>query len=170
MLFSDDAAGVRELSANASRIEGWRKTNTYQYCVQVSSIPFLRTTFLRLERVTEQDFARYRETCAIGGFDVLHQLSRLRLSKNVPDVEMEVITRSISENLKSYEQVIEVSEVIRLSVIAHDQSVPASCPFITSRRRPPISEFGVVPSARIHSRSHRRHSERTSWLPSRVFF
>jgi hypothetical protein len=41
MLFSDDAAGVRELSANASRIEGWRKTNTYQYCLQVSNIPFL---------------------------------------------------------------------------------------------------------------------------------
>src|SRR5215472_2237717 len=38
MLFSDDATGVRELTANASRIEGWRKTNTYQYCQTVGLV------------------------------------------------------------------------------------------------------------------------------------
>jgi hypothetical protein len=47
----------------------------------------------------KQDFARYRETCAIRDFDLMHQLSRLRLSKNVPDVEMEAITCAIFENL-----------------------------------------------------------------------
>jgi hypothetical protein len=35
LFFVDEATGARELAANASRIEGWRKTNTYQYCVAV---------------------------------------------------------------------------------------------------------------------------------------
>jgi len=56
-----------------------------------------------------QDFAHYRATSAIRGFDVLHQLGRLRFGKNVPDAEMELIVRTIAENVKSYEQVIEVS-------------------------------------------------------------
>ena len=30
MSFSDDSAGTRELAANASRIEGWRRTEIYQ--------------------------------------------------------------------------------------------------------------------------------------------
>ena len=97
---------------------------------------------------------------------MLYQLSRLRLSKNVPDAEMEAITRAISESLKSYEHVVEVSQVLRLSVIIHDHSDPASRPHVTSRWRTFISKFGVIPPARIHSRSHRRHSERTSWSPS----
>jgi hypothetical protein len=33
--FSDDAICMRELSANAHRIEAWRKTNSYRYCVMV---------------------------------------------------------------------------------------------------------------------------------------
>lgn len=35
--FTDDAAGVRELSANASRIEAFRRTETYQLYQTVSS-------------------------------------------------------------------------------------------------------------------------------------
>ncbi|KAH0588837.1 hypothetical protein H2248_004635 [Termitomyces sp. 'cryptogamus'] len=33
---SDEAASMKELTANAQRIEAWRKTNSYQYCVAVS--------------------------------------------------------------------------------------------------------------------------------------
>ena len=154
MLFSDDAAGVRELSANASRIEGWRKTNTYQYCLQVSWITLLRMMFC-IQWI--QDFARYRETCAIRDFDVVHQLSRLRLSKNVPDVEMEAITRAISENLMSYEQMIEVSGVSWLSVIQslHDAPVTASGALVSPWWRAFVSELRVVPPAGIDSRSDR---------------
>lgn len=36
IVFIDEAAGARELSANASRIEGWRRTNSYQYGLAVS--------------------------------------------------------------------------------------------------------------------------------------
>lgn len=39
----------------------------------------------------------------------MHQLSRLRLVKNLPDAEVELIVRSIAENLRSSEQVVEVS-------------------------------------------------------------
>jgi hypothetical protein len=35
IVFSDEATCLRELSANAQRIEAWRKTNSYQYCVLV---------------------------------------------------------------------------------------------------------------------------------------
>lgn len=55
-----------------------------------------------------QDFQKLRATDAIQGFDLLHQLSRLRLVKNLSDTEAELIVRTISENVRSYEQVIEV--------------------------------------------------------------
>lgn len=35
LMFSDEATYLRELSANAQRIEAWRKTNSYQYCIMV---------------------------------------------------------------------------------------------------------------------------------------
>jgi hypothetical protein len=36
IMFNDEATCLRELSANAHRIEAWRKTNSYQYCVLVN--------------------------------------------------------------------------------------------------------------------------------------
>lgn len=38
MAFLDDAGGARELAANASRIEAWRRTKVYQYYEQVSRL------------------------------------------------------------------------------------------------------------------------------------
>lgn len=35
MVFLDEAAGAREVTANASRIEGWRRTQTYHYFQEV---------------------------------------------------------------------------------------------------------------------------------------
>lgn len=37
IVFSDEAVAFKELAANASRIEGWRRSKSYQYCVQVGS-------------------------------------------------------------------------------------------------------------------------------------
>jgi hypothetical protein len=37
IMFTDDGAGQRELLANASRIEGWQKTNAYRYFEIVSA-------------------------------------------------------------------------------------------------------------------------------------
>lgn len=37
MVFLDEPAGLREVTANASRIEGWRRTQTYHYFQEVCS-------------------------------------------------------------------------------------------------------------------------------------
>lgn len=88
VVFPDETAALKELAANASRIEGWRRTKLHQYCVS--------------------EFQRFQATSAIKGFDLTHQLSRLRFGKNLPDVEVESIMRKIAENVRSYEQVIEL--------------------------------------------------------------
>jgi len=54
------------------------------------------------------DFGKRRVTDSVQGFDLIHQLSRLRLVKNIPDAEVELIVRSISENVQSYDQVVEL--------------------------------------------------------------
>lgn len=35
VVFPDEALASRELAANGSRIEGWRRTKAYQYCTSV---------------------------------------------------------------------------------------------------------------------------------------
>ena len=42
------------------------------------------------------------------GFDLVHQVWRLRNAKNMSDTEAELIMRTILENVQSYEQVVEV--------------------------------------------------------------
>lgn len=50
IVFNDDAAGAKELTANSHRIEAWRKTNSYKYCVIVgeSSLPCGNQTLIFL--------------------------------------------------------------------------------------------------------------------------
>ncbi|KAF8070707.1 docking domain of Afi1 for Arf3 in vesicle trafficking-domain-containing protein [Lyophyllum atratum] len=86
--FPDEATCVKELTANAQRIEAWRKTNSYQYCVA--------------------DVAKFQTNSAIKGFDVLHQLFRLRHAKTMPDSEASTIMRTFADNVKTYEQVVEL--------------------------------------------------------------
>lgn len=52
-------------------------------------------------------------TNAIKGFDVVHQLFRLRHTKNMTDTEVLVIMRTLADNVKSYEQVVEVSFITK---------------------------------------------------------
>ena len=42
--FSDEVTGLRELSLNAARIDGWRKSPSYEYWVQVSVPQFSSIT------------------------------------------------------------------------------------------------------------------------------
>ncbi|KAI6040901.1 docking domain of Afi1 for Arf3 in vesicle trafficking-domain-containing protein [Pisolithus marmoratus] len=86
VVFPDEAMALKELAANASRIEGWRRTKLHQYCVSVN----------------------FRGPIQLRGFDLTHQLSRLRFGRNLPDVEVELIMRKIAENVRSYEQVVEL--------------------------------------------------------------
>ncbi|KAF8524403.1 spindle pole body interacting protein [Hysterangium stoloniferum] len=86
--FVDEASSARELLANASRIEGWRHTRGYEYF--------------------KADFKMYMETRAIQGFDLSHQLWRMRHAKNMPDAEVELIMRTLVDSVQTYEQVVEL--------------------------------------------------------------
>lgn len=86
--FGDEATCFKELMANAHRIEAWRKTNSYQYLVT--------------------DYPKYQANLAIKGFDVLHQLFRLRYTKNITEAETLAIMRTLADNVRSYDQVVEL--------------------------------------------------------------
>lgn len=64
-------------------------------------VPFIFTSL--------QDYAKHQGNTAIKGFDVLHQLFRLRYTKNMHDSEALAIMRSLAEGVKGYDQVVEVS-------------------------------------------------------------
>ena len=55
-----------------------------------------------------QDWKYQLATKPIQGFDLAHQLSRLRYAKSISDGEAELIYRTIAENLNTYDQVTEV--------------------------------------------------------------
>lgn len=40
--------------------------------------------------------------------DVQHQIARLRYAKAVPDTEMDLIMHSLYEDVRTYEQIVEV--------------------------------------------------------------
>jgi hypothetical protein len=109
VFFGDEATAVRELAANASRIEAWRRTTSYHYCVLVRSSFISRRVYSLFSPTLQQDFQRAQATNSVKGFDVLHQLFRLRYAKTISDDEVEFIMRTIAENVQTYDQVIEVS-------------------------------------------------------------
>ncbi|KAJ6594580.1 stabilization of polarity axis-domain-containing protein [Mycena capillaripes] len=88
IVFNDDSAGRKELAANSQRIEAWRKTNSYEYICA--------------------DFRNAQLMDAIQGFDVSHQLFRLRNAKAMSDGEVSTIMRTLAENVKTYDQVVEL--------------------------------------------------------------
>lgn len=92
LFFSDEAAGVRELAANASRIEAWRRTESCE--------------------LWKHDFHKARATSPIQGFDVSHQLWRLRHAKKMSDGEVELIMRTLAENVQTYDQVTELLSLL----------------------------------------------------------
>jgi hypothetical protein len=119
-VYHDEALGVKELWANSHKMEAWRKTRSYAYCVAVSHqtrspSPFLLyridrdwlTFFLCCGGI--QDFNKAQSSNPIKGFDVLHQLYRLRYAKKMADTETITIMRVLAENTKSYEQCVEVN-------------------------------------------------------------
>ena len=52
-------------------------------------------------------------TKAIQGFDLTHQLVRLKTVKNLHDAEVELIMRTLVENVQTYDQVVEVCFELR---------------------------------------------------------
>ncbi|KAH8113930.1 spindle pole body interacting protein [Phellopilus nigrolimitatus] len=88
IIFPDDVSATKELSVNANRIEGWRRTKMYEYY--------------------SSDFQMHVATKPIQGFDIYHQLVRLKTVKNMNDQEVELIMRTLSESVQTYDQVIEL--------------------------------------------------------------
>ncbi|KAJ7141102.1 mesa protein [Mycena epipterygia] len=88
IVFNDESAGRKELAANSHRIEAWRKTNSYEYICA--------------------DFRNAQLMGAIQGFDVTHQLFRIRNAKSMSEAEVTTIMRSLAENVKTYDQVVEL--------------------------------------------------------------
>ncbi|EKM80927.1 hypothetical protein AGABI1DRAFT_71556 [Agaricus bisporus var. burnettii JB137-S8] len=86
--FPDEATCSRELAANAHRIEAWRKTSSYQYYIA--------------------DHEKLTAGSSIKGFDVAHQLARLRYGKNLADTEVLAIMRTLADNVRTYEQIVEL--------------------------------------------------------------
>jgi hypothetical protein len=69
---------------------------------------FFTDHFELLNMGSTQDFVELQASSAIKGLDVLHQLIRLRHAKNMADSEISIIMRTLADNSKSYEQVVEV--------------------------------------------------------------
>jgi len=104
--FSDDATCLRELATNAHRIEAWRRTNSYKYLKMVISLLVLTVagcSFLM------QDYPKYQSNSAIKGFDLVHQIFRLRYTRKMLDAEALAIMRTLANGVKTYDQIVEVS-------------------------------------------------------------
>ena len=110
--FVDEATCTREFAHNAARIEAWRRTESYTLYQIVrlrGVLPIRKELTGRVEH--NQDFRKMLATDPIQGFDVAHQLWRLRHAKRISDGEAEVVMRTIASNLQTYDQVTQVSLV-----------------------------------------------------------
>lgn len=80
----------RELQTNSGRIDGWRRTKCYEA--------------YKAEWMTrEQDASR-----PVGGLDLHHQISRLRLGKKMASDEAEAVFRTLGEAIHTDRQIIQV--------------------------------------------------------------
>ncbi|THH32077.1 hypothetical protein EUX98_g2113 [Antrodiella citrinella] len=89
--------------ANASRIEAFRRTEIYE--------------------LYQIDFKKSLDTNPMQGFDLAHQLWRLRHAKRMSDGEVELIMRTLAENVQSYDQ---VTELLSLLPPHHNGLLPLS--------------------------------------------
>ncbi|THH12133.1 hypothetical protein EW145_g183 [Phellinidium pouzarii] len=88
IIFPDDVSATKELAVNANRMEGWRRTKMYEYYAS--------------------DFQLALATKPIQGYDLYHQLVRLKTAKNMNNQEVELIMRTLAESVQSYDQVVEL--------------------------------------------------------------
>ncbi len=93
MTFADESIKSKEMALNVHRIEGWRRSKSYAYW-----------------RI---DFQAELQDRAIQGFDLQHQLSRLRNAGNMSEAEAEMIFRQLGSSVRSYEQMTEVRRADR---------------------------------------------------------
>ncbi|KAI8885694.1 spindle pole body interacting protein [Backusella circina FSU 941] len=86
-VFQDDASKQRELNANASRIEGWRKTISYRYY--------------------QRDLSNWIQNSCIKNLDVYRQISKLKRLKHISDSEVNAIYEAFLNSIVTHRQMIE---------------------------------------------------------------
>ncbi|KAH9935661.1 mesa protein [Fomitopsis serialis] len=86
--FLDEATCSREIALNTARIDAWRRTESYT--------------------LYQIDFRQMLATDPIQGFDIVHQLWRLRHARKMSDGEAELIMRTIAANVQTYDQVTQL--------------------------------------------------------------
>lgn len=91
-VFTDEPSRQRELRAAGPRVDAFRKTGSYK----------------RLGA----DWARWERERALRGWDVQHQVARLRVGRAVGDQEAGAIYAALADGVRSYEAVVEVSAVL----------------------------------------------------------
>lgn len=89
IVFSDRETELREISFNAMRCEGWRRSEAY--------------------RIYKSDQRKRNENKSIKGFDALHQIQRLRKAKSLAGGELELMMENFVKGVRSEEQIVEVS-------------------------------------------------------------
>ncbi|CAK9781024.1 spindle pole body interacting protein [Cutaneotrichosporon oleaginosum] len=88
IVFIDDDLRQREMRGNAHRIDAWRKTKSY--------------------RLAQKDWVREQENAAIRGFDALHNVKRLRMTRSMSNKEAELIYSTMVRQVRTYDQVVEL--------------------------------------------------------------
>lgn len=66
----------------------------------------------------KQDWAKTLKERAVEGFDLQHQIARLRIGKNMSDGEAGAIFAALAEGVRSYDQVVEVSKPYNMANIS----------------------------------------------------
>lgn len=88
IVFIDDALRQRELKENHFRIDAWRRTKSY--------------------RLAQKDWVKEEQTSAIKGFDALHNVKRLRMTRTMTSQEASLIFSTFVRSIRSYDQVVEL--------------------------------------------------------------
>ncbi|BGP15794.1 hypothetical protein JCM10213v2_003783 [Rhodosporidiobolus nylandii] len=83
---AEDTAIQKELQASAARIEAWMKTGSYK----------------RYQRA----FRQSQQHAPVQGFDLIHQISRLRQSKQLSQAEARLIYQTLATEIRSDEAVV----------------------------------------------------------------
>ncbi|KAF9954075.1 hypothetical protein BGZ72_004937 [Mortierella alpina] len=95
LVFADEASRAREISVNASRIEGWRGTTSYKYL--------------------QEDHKAWLATRSIRCMDVKRVISLLKLARTLSPQDVAVLFKGFLQNIVTDKQIIEFLSSLPLS-------------------------------------------------------
>ncbi|GAA5928125.1 AFI1/MesA family protein [Sporobolomyces koalae] len=86
VVFWDEGQGMKDLQRDSARIEGWMATKGYT--------------------LYQQAFRESLESAPLRDFDLIHQLSRLRLGRQLSTMEVTLILQTLVQSVKSDSEII----------------------------------------------------------------